>query len=106
MRKEVPEVGWGDFVAIPVRNPAILVIRYDWRNNSVLFVHNFDAEPHEIVFDTGAEGEHGDILVNLLGTEHSQSGDDGKHHLVVEGYGYRWYRVGGLDYLLRRTDIG
>jgi len=24
---------------------------------------------------------------------------------MLEGYGYRWYRVGGLDYLLRRTDI-
>jgi maltose alpha-D-glucosyltransferase / alpha-amylase len=24
---------------------------------------------------------------------------------VIEGYGYRWFRVGGLDYLLRRTDI-
>jgi len=105
MRKEVPEVGWGDFAVIPLRDPAILVIRYDWRNNSVLFVHNFDAEPHEITFDTGAEGEHGDLLVNLLGNEHSTSGDDGKHHLVIEGYGYRWYRVGGLDYLLRRTDV-
>ena len=48
MRKEVPEIGWGDFAVIPMRNPAILVMRYDWRNNSVLFVHNFDAEPHEI----------------------------------------------------------
>jgi maltose alpha-D-glucosyltransferase / alpha-amylase len=105
MRKEVPEVGWGDFAVIPARNPAILVMRYDWRNNSVLFVHNFDAEPQEIAFAAGAEGEHGDLLVNLLGTEHSRAGDDGKHHLVIEGYGYRWYRVGGLDYLLRRTDI-
>jgi maltose alpha-D-glucosyltransferase/alpha-amylase len=105
MRKEVPEVGWGDFAVIPVRNPSILIIRYDWRNNAVLFVHNLDAEPHEIAFATGAEGEHGDLLVNLLGTEHSKAGDDGKHHLVIEGYGYRWYRVGGLDYLLRRTDI-
>jgi len=105
MRKEVPEVGWGDFAVIPTRNPAILVMRYDWRNNSVLFVHNFDAEPQEIAFAAGAEGEHGDLLVNLLGTDHSRAGDDGKHHLVIEGYGYRWYRVGGLDYLLRRTDI-
>jgi maltose alpha-D-glucosyltransferase / alpha-amylase len=24
---------------------------------------------------------------------------------VIEAYGYRWFRVGGLDYLLRRTDI-
>jgi maltose alpha-D-glucosyltransferase/alpha-amylase len=25
--------------------------------------------------------------------------------LLIEGYGYRWYRVGGLDYLLKRSDI-
>ena len=24
---------------------------------------------------------------------------------MLEGYGYRWYRVGGLDYLLKRSDI-
>jgi maltose alpha-D-glucosyltransferase/alpha-amylase len=24
---------------------------------------------------------------------------------MLEAYGYRWYRVGGLDYLLKRTDI-
>jgi len=106
MRKEVPEVGWGDFEVISTRNPAILVTRYDWRNNSVLFVHNFDAEPQEIAFAAGGEGAHGDVLVNLLGTEHSHAGEDGKHRFVIEGYGYRWYRVGGLDYLLRRNDTG
>jgi len=105
MRKEVPEIGWGDFAVIPMRNLAILVMRYDWRNNSVLFVHNLDAEPHEISFAARTGGEEGDVLVNLLGTEHSKAGDDGKHHLVIEGYGYRWYRMGGLDYLLRRTDV-
>ena len=83
-------------------------MRYDWRNNSVLFVHNFDAKPHEIAFSVGLEGEnaeHGDLLVNLLAEEHSRAGDDRQARLVIEGYGYRWYRVGGLDYLLRRTDI-
>ena len=29
----------------------------------------------------------------------------GKHRLLIEPYGYRWYRIGGLDYLLRRSDI-
>ena len=105
MRKEVPEVGWGDFVVIPMRNPAVLVMRYDWRNNSVVFVHNFDPEPHEIVFSTGVQREHGELLINLLGTEHSKPSEDGKHHLLIEGWGYRWYRVGGLDYLLRRRDV-
>ena len=25
--------------------------------------------------------------------------------LLLEAYGYRWYRVGGLDYLLKRSEI-
>jgi maltose alpha-D-glucosyltransferase/alpha-amylase len=33
MRKEVSEVGWGDFAIIPTRNPAVLVMRYGWRNS-------------------------------------------------------------------------
>ena len=106
MRKEVPEVGWGDFKVISTRNPAVLIIRYDWRNNSVLFVHNLDAKPREISFAVGLpDEEEGACLVNLLSEDHSHAGNDGKHRLVIEGYGYRWYRVGGLDYLLRRTDI-
>src|SRR6476619_3594966 len=50
MRKEVPEVGWGDFKVIATRDPAILAIRYDWRNNSVLFVHNLGETPREASF--------------------------------------------------------
>jgi maltose alpha-D-glucosyltransferase / alpha-amylase len=108
MRKEVPEVGWGDFTVIPSREPSVLVMRYDWRNNWVLFVHNLDAKPHEITFSVGLEGanaEHGNVLVNLLAEDHSHADRSGKHRIVIEAYGYRWYRVGGLDYLLRRTDI-
>jgi hypothetical protein len=29
----------------------------------------------------------------------------GRHHLLLEAYGHRRYRVGGLDYLLQRSDI-
>jgi maltose alpha-D-glucosyltransferase / alpha-amylase len=108
MRKEVPEIGWGEFKVIPSHDPAVLVMRYDWRNNWVLFVHNLDAKPHEITFSVGLEGAnaaHGNVLVNLLAEDHSHADKSGKHRMVIEAYGYRWYRVGGLDYLLRRTDI-
>ena len=33
----------------------------------------------------------------------SEVGTDGTHCLFLEGYGYPWFRVGGLDALLRRT---
>lgn len=105
MRKEVPEIGWGDFEVLSTRDPAVLVIRYDWRNNSVLFVHNLDAVPREVEFSTGLRGDEGRLLINLLKEDHSRAGGDGKHHLLIEAYGYRWYRVGGLDYLLKRSDI-
>jgi len=105
MRKEVPEIGWGDFKVIPARDPAVLIIRYDWRNNSVLFVHNLDAKPREIAFATGLPGEAGKLLVNLLSEDHSRTNKRGRHRLVLEPYGYRWYRIGGLDYLLKRSDI-
>jgi maltose alpha-D-glucosyltransferase / alpha-amylase len=108
MRKEVPEIGWGEFKVIPSHDPAVLVMRYDWRNNWVLFVHNLDAKPHEVAFFVGLEGEnaeHGKLLVNLLSEDHSRADKNGRHQLVIEAYGYRWYRVGGLDYLLRRSEI-
>lgn len=105
MRKEVPEVGWGDFKVIATRDPAIFIIRYDWRNNSVLFVHNLNERPREITFAVGLPGEAGEFLVNLLTEDHSRANERGRHKLLMEGYGYRWYRAGGLDYLLKRSDI-
>jgi len=82
----------------------VLALRYDWRNNSVLFLHNLSAEPKEVAFKTGLE-EKGNLLVNLLGDEHSRAAKNGKHSVCLEGYGYRWYRVGGLDYLLNRAEF-
>ncbi|MCJ9701306.1 MULTISPECIES: alpha-amylase family protein [unclassified Bradyrhizobium] len=105
MRKEVPEVGWGDFTIVPTRDPAVFIMRYDWRNNSVLFVHNLDEKPREIAFSVGLSSEAGAHLINLLAEDHSHADKRGQHRIVLEPYGYRWYRVGGLDYLLKRSDI-
>jgi maltose alpha-D-glucosyltransferase/alpha-amylase len=44
-------------------------------------------------------------LINLLGEEHSKKNKRGRHEVSLEGYGYRWYRVGGLDYLLKRCEF-
>jgi maltose alpha-D-glucosyltransferase/alpha-amylase len=90
---------------IATRDPAVLAIRYDWRNNSVLFVHNLDEKPREVSFSVGVVGDGGKHLINLLSENHSEANDRGKHRMMLEAYGYRWYRVGGLDYLLKRTDI-
>jgi maltose alpha-D-glucosyltransferase/alpha-amylase len=105
MRKEVPEVGWGNFEVLDTGTTSVFGMRYDWRNNSVLFLHNLDPKPREISFSSGVHGDEGNRLVNLLTDDHSQANKRGRHDVVLEPYGYRWYRVGGLDYLLKRTEV-
>ncbi len=106
MRKEVPEIGWGDFSLLHLRTPGVLAMQYEWHNNSVLCMHNLMPEPREVRFRLKAKSEgEGDDLINLLSDDHSHAAEDGRHCIVLEPYGYRWFRVGGLDYLLRRTDV-
>ena len=108
MRREVPEISWGDFAVLRASRNDVLALRYDWRNNSVLCLHNFSAEACTVKFKSGAANPGEDVLVNLLSDDHSQVAPDGRHSVVLEPYGYRgyrWYRVGGLDYLLKRSEV-
>ena len=66
MRKEVPEIGWGDFTVLRVARRNVLALRYDWRNNSVVILHNLSGEPREFWVDVGLQAEEGSLLVNLL----------------------------------------
>jgi len=104
MRKEVPEIGWGDFSFLNTRTSDVLGMIYTWRNNSVVAIHNLCAEPREVTF-TIPSNEGGCDLINLLSHDHSQADANGRHTLLLEPYGYRWYRLCGLDYLLKRSEV-
>jgi maltose alpha-D-glucosyltransferase/alpha-amylase len=99
MRKEIPEVSWGDFEVLPLDDNAVLMIRYRWRGNATLFLHNLSEEPCEAAFTLP------DRLTNVLSEDHSRPDDRGQHHIMLEPYGYRWFREGGLDYILERQEI-
>ncbi len=104
MRKEVPEIGWGDFRFVPAGRNDVLAMQYEWRNNAVLCVHNLCAEPREIALKI-QRNEEVCTLVNLLSNDHSEPDRKGRHTLLLEPYGYRWYRACGLDYLLKRSVV-
>lgn len=103
IRKEVPEIGWGNFDVLDVGHPGVLALRYRWLNNSVVVVHNLTDEAVEI--GLRLPGERDRTLVNLLTRDHSQADRRGLHPLIMEPYGYHWYRAGGLGYLLDRTAV-
>jgi len=66
-------------------------------------VHNLSATPREVWLQLDSEGS--DCLADLLSGENSNSDASDKHRLLLEPYGYRWFRVGGLDYILKRSAI-
>lgn len=66
-------------------------------------MHNLTAIPTEVEFGAGAKVDG--QLVNLLSNDHSVPNASGKHCMLLEPYGYRWFRIGSLDYLLKRTEI-
>jgi maltose alpha-D-glucosyltransferase/alpha-amylase len=104
MRKEIPEIGWGDFSFVFTGTPQVLAIQYKWRNNAVLCVHNLSPEPREVRLSVEAD-EKGCVLINVLSGDHSQPDGSGRHWMLLEPFGYRWYRVCGLDYLLKRSVV-
>jgi hypothetical protein len=63
-------------------------LRYEWRNNSVLFLHNLHEQPREILVDPGVDRAEGKLLVNLLAEDHSRANESGKHRIVPQGNGY------------------
>ena len=102
MRKECPELSWGDFVVLRGEPSDVLVIRYDFRGVSMLTVHNFSPRRQTVAVDPKTEG--GDLLVDVFDDNHSRS-ENGTHRITMGPYGHRWYRVGGADNALKRLPF-
>jgi maltose alpha-D-glucosyltransferase/alpha-amylase len=100
MRKECPELGWGDFQVLATRSPHVLAVLATWRGNSVLSLHNFDDQAREVRLAVPG-GEH-QPLTNLLRPDHSMPDEQGRHSVAMPPFGYRWYRVGPLLDVIKR----
>ena len=68
-----------------------------------MVIHNLSAIPREVCLEIGPDDEG--CLVNLLSAENNQANAQRKHCIMLEPYGCRWFRVGGLDYILKRSSI-
>jgi maltose alpha-D-glucosyltransferase/alpha-amylase len=102
-RKECPEISWGNFRVLRTNVPEALAICYDWRNTSLVTLHNFSDERKKVRLKVGCA--HDRLLVEVFDGHHSRAHADGAHHITLDGYGWRWYRVGGADSTLNRSDL-
>jgi maltose alpha-D-glucosyltransferase/alpha-amylase len=101
MRRECPEISWGEYTLLPAQATSVLAMRYDWRNVSLVTLHNFSAERVTIELKL----TDADTLVNVLEDESIEPEAHGSYRVALEGYGYRWLRVGSVDTALDRTEF-
>jgi maltose alpha-D-glucosyltransferase / alpha-amylase len=101
-RRECPEISWGDFEILRTGVPEVLAMRYDWRNTSLLTLHNFSEQPRNVAVTVAAPG--GELLENVFEQENSRAEPGEAHQIHLAGYGFRWYRVGAIDNALNRSS--
>ena len=98
LRKQCPEIGWGDWRIVPTGSSAVLAIEYSWRGSAIVCLHNLVDEPREATLALG-----GGTLANLVDAEEIGARRGGVHHVALDPYGYRWFRVGEVTPALARS---
>jgi maltose alpha-D-glucosyltransferase / alpha-amylase len=103
VRKECMELAWGKCEVLETKSPSVLALSYEFRGASMVTLHNFDEAAQTVPLRLKLEG--GERLVDLIGEKHSDAGGRGAHEIVLDGYGYRWFRVGLVDETLSRRPF-
>jgi maltose alpha-D-glucosyltransferase/alpha-amylase len=103
MRKECPEISWGNFAVLRTNVPEVLALRYDWRHTSLLTIHNFGNARVKPRIVPGCA--NGDLLVDVFDGNHSRAHNDHAHRIGLGPYEWRWFRVGASDNVQNRSDI-
>lgn len=95
LRKECSEIGFGTWEILDLGIPTVLAMCYSWNGNSLLIFHNFNEKPLEVVLDNRKVKE--ERLIDLMKNVESVADEKGKHTIILEAYGYRWFRAGEID---------
>jgi maltose alpha-D-glucosyltransferase/alpha-amylase len=103
MRRECPEISWGDWRILDTSEPGVLIMRYDWDAHSIVVLHNFTEEARAPRLHRKEIGH--DLLVDLLATHDSRADERGQHVIDLPPFGYRWFRAGGIDRNVSREAV-
>jgi maltose alpha-D-glucosyltransferase/alpha-amylase len=97
LRKECPEIGLGRCTVLDAGAENVLALRFDLKGNSVVTLHNFDERPHEARLRLGSKADRMSDLVAPV----EIAARKGCFTVPLDALGYRWFRLGGLDYAVR-----
>lgn len=91
-RRETPEIVFGDWQFIPVRDAEVLGLRYDWGKRTVLLLHNLSDKSCQptCAFDDAEDWED---LIDMFGEGPCRIEKGGKFSIDLKPYDARWLRV-------------
>ncbi len=91
-RRETPEIVFGEWSLVPVPEPAILALRYDWNGQVAVILHNLSSKDQKVSFKLNQPlAKEG--LIDLLGEGDFAVRKDGSAEVSLAGYGFRWLRL-------------
>ena len=91
LRKECPELGWGNWQILDANHPSVFAHRCEWQGNVVLAIHNLSSEP--CTASLTLKGGVGQCLVDLFTNQPEETISGPTHDFRLEGYDYRWLKV-------------
>ena len=94
MRKECPEIGWGEMRLLKTSNPAVLAHTCAWRGQTVAAIHNFSRAACAVNVEW-PEGTQ--ELQFLFGRDVREVGPQPAGVVDLDGYDYRWIRLRGMS---------
>jgi maltose alpha-D-glucosyltransferase/alpha-amylase len=91
LRKECPEIGYGNWEILDTGQKEILGMKYTWRTKILLVWHNFQEKSLELIVPEAQAGSS--RLIDLMNNIESELDEQGRHTITLEAYGYRWFRA-------------
>ena len=100
LRQECSEIGWGDWKILNTGKKEVLGIMYTHKDSSLVILHNFDKNAREVHLKLHQMKEKS--LIDLMDKLEIKADEKGIHNIILEAYGYRWFRADDLSHLMQK----
>jgi maltose alpha-D-glucosyltransferase/alpha-amylase len=89
IRRECPELGWGDWEILDVGDTRVLGLSYRWREGRIVTLHNLSADDVRVTLPDGLDLSGVEEIRQIFGEGQAEAGTE----MELAGYGYRWLRL-------------
>jgi trehalose synthase len=90
-RRELPEIAFGKWSLLPIADPAVLALSYEWGDRKSIIIHNLASKEKKLTFRLESARRKPSI-VDRFGEGDIDIATDGTVSLDLAGYGYRWLK--------------